>query len=158
MPAAPENLVATVLEWEVSASPPNLCVQLTPGVPLPIPPEPLQALRFSLLFWPCLGGVPEMQENTVDEVAAQVDDAATDEEHVSLARKKRARRRRAEDSARKLRRSIRLKAKEEPDFEHPEGQRTRLLEFTANFQHGTVFFSLSRSSSRLRRRRNHQYC
>jgi len=77
MPAAPENLVATVLEWEVSASPPNLCVQLTPGVPLPIPPEPLQALRFSLLFWPCLGGVPEMQENTVDEVAAQVDDAAS---------------------------------------------------------------------------------
>jgi hypothetical protein len=41
------------------------------------------------------------------------------EEHESLARKRRARRKRAADSAHKLRRSTRFMAKEEPNFELP---------------------------------------
>jgi hypothetical protein len=50
----------------------------------------------------------------------------TEVEHEGRAQKRRARRKRARDSARKLRRSLRLKEKEEPGFELPEDKAARV--------------------------------
>jgi hypothetical protein len=50
-------------------------------------------------------------------------EAHTDEEHESLARKRRASRKRVMDSAHNLHRSSRLMAKEEPNFEPPAARR-----------------------------------
>jgi hypothetical protein len=53
-------------------------------------------------------------------------DATTEAEHVSCAQKRHARRKRAKDSARKLRRSLRLQEKEEAVFELPEDKAARV--------------------------------
>lgn len=50
----------------------------------------------------------------------------TEEEHESRAQKRSVRRKRAKDSARKLRRSLRLKEKEEATFELPEDKAARV--------------------------------
>lgn len=52
--------------------------------------------------------------------------ASTEGEHESRAQKRRTRRKRATDSARKLRRSLRLKEKEKADFELPEDKALRV--------------------------------
>jgi hypothetical protein len=60
-------------------------------------------------------------------------EAHTDEEHESLARKRRARRKRVMDSAHNLHRSSRLMAKEEPNFEPPAAKAARVQ--TAKFDY-----------------------
>lgn len=50
----------------------------------------------------------------------------TEEEHESHTQKRHARRKRAKDTARKLRKSSRLMAKEEPSFELPEDKVVRV--------------------------------
>ena len=57
----------------------------------------------------------------------------TEEEHESRAQKRRARRKRARDTARKLCRSSRLLAKEEPCFEHPEDKAARVQQAKFDF-------------------------
>ena len=57
----------------------------------------------------------------------------TEEEHESRAQKRRARRKRAKDSARKLRRSMRLKEKEEANFEPPEEKAARVQQAKFDF-------------------------
>jgi Fe-S cluster assembly ATPase SufC len=57
----------------------------------------------------------------------------TEVEHESRAQKRRARRKRARDSARKLRRSLRLKEKEEPGFELPEDKAARVQQAKFDF-------------------------
>lgn len=57
----------------------------------------------------------------------------TKEEHKSRTQKRRARRKRAKDSARKLRRSTRLMAKEEPSFELPKDGAARVQQAKFDF-------------------------
>jgi hypothetical protein len=52
--------------------------------------------------------------------------ATTEAEHESRTQKRHARRKRAKDSVRKLRRSLRLQEKEEPLFEKPEAKAARI--------------------------------
>jgi hypothetical protein len=57
----------------------------------------------------------------------------TEEEHESRAQKRRARRKRAKDSASKIRRSLRLKEKEEATFELPEQKAARVQQAKFDF-------------------------
>lgn len=57
----------------------------------------------------------------------------TEEEHESRTQKRRARRKRANDSAHKLRRSLRLKEKEEASFELPEDRAARVQQAKFDF-------------------------
>jgi uncharacterized protein YbaA (DUF1428 family) len=59
--------------------------------------------------------------------------ATTEDEHESTARKRRARRKRALDSARKLRRSTRLAEKERPTYEDPNSKATRVQQARVDF-------------------------
>jgi hypothetical protein len=56
-----------------------------------------------------------------------------DPEHASRAEKRRIRRKRAHDSARKLRRSLRLQEKEDPKFEMPEDKAARVQQSKFDF-------------------------
>jgi hypothetical protein len=88
-----------------------------------------------------MGGVPEMQgapeeppapimEEVVSTLSSMTMDAPpsfsigapTDEEHVSLTCKRRV----MKENACRLHKSERLKAKEEPNFEHPADKATRV--------------------------------
>lgn len=151
MPAAPHNLIASVLEWEIpNSTPPLRPVSTRRATPYPTirnANSGAAARRFPpipALPWYGVGGVLEREvqneelevpalpnvgeEDTTAAVAALSLDMPptfsagghTEEEHPSRAQKRRARRKRAKDTASKLRRSSRLMAKEEPSFEMPE--------------------------------------
>jgi hypothetical protein len=86
MPAAPENLVATVLGWEVTAPTPNLLpMRNRPPTPYPTTntqhaPRPLLALP-----WYGIGGVPAL-ENIPDESAdTNRDDVSLENDAAALA-------------------------------------------------------------------------
>jgi hypothetical protein len=85
-----------------------------------------------------MGGVPDLQCNIDLEAATFKDKDKEDDtmEHESLARKRRARRKREVDSAHKLRRSTRLMAKEEPNFKLPAAKAARVQ--TAKFDYSGV--------------------
>jgi hypothetical protein len=108
------------------------------------------------LPWYGIGGVPAIENEdvndpnpsdiTLDEDAATAlarlnmdappaitAGGSTEEEHVSQAQKRRARRKRAKDSAHKLRRSSRLMAKEEPGYEPPEKKAARVQQAKFDF-------------------------
>ncbi|XP_066361476.1 uncharacterized protein [Miscanthus floridulus] len=143
MPAAPENLVATVLEWEIPTATPNLRpVRTRRATPYPTTPLLLA------LPWYGVCGVPlqEVDEEivTADAATALADlsldvppvfsaGGRTEEEHESRAQKRSVRRKRAKDSARKLRRSLRLKEKEEATFELPEDKAARVQQAKFDF-------------------------
>lgn len=59
--------------------------------------------------------------------------AGTEEEHETTARKRRARHKRAVDSARKLRRSTRLAEKEHPTYEDPSSKASRVQQARVDF-------------------------
>jgi hypothetical protein len=77
-----------------------------------------------------------------------LDELNTDVEHESRAQKRRARRKRAKDSARALRRSLRLREKEEAGFELPEDKAARVQQ---------AKFDFSGASRRLRNALSHSY-
>lgn len=123
---------------------------------------------------PLQGIVEEVEQKGAEEAAtADVEDAAAeesaaaalaalsldappafsigadpDEEHLSRAQMRRAHRKRARDSARKLRRSLRLKEKEEASYEHPEDKAARVQ---------GAKFDYSGASRRLRNALPHSY-
>jgi hypothetical protein len=68
-----------------------------------------------------------------DELAALELAEQADKEQESRAKKRRARRRKAKESARALRRSLRLQEKEEPGFELPEAKAARVQEAKFDF-------------------------
>jgi hypothetical protein len=70
----------------------------------------------------------------------------TEEEHPSRTQKRHAQRKRAKDTARKLRRSSRLQAKEEPSFELPEDKAARVQQ--AKFDYAGASRRLRRAISR----------
>jgi hypothetical protein len=194
LPPAPEDLVATVLEWEnVVLTPPlrPVCTRRPTPYPVRVATLPLA------LPWYGIGGVPERETNVgggicVDggqadggmggaglggaegsvvlegtgggtggvALGAAGKDAAvdappvfstgehTDVEHESRARKRRARRKRAKDSARALRRSLRLQEKEEANFELPEEKAARVQ---------LAKFDFSGASRRLRKALSRSY-
>lgn len=177
LPPAPQNLVATVLEWEnVVPTPPLRPVRTRRATPFPgrHATAPTAVL---CLPWYGIGGVPALEPKevaggsgvaaTADDVELEVevvdDDAEeteaevletavvdlaaltiqatgaltasehTEVEHESRAQKRRARRKRARDSARKLRRSLRLQEKEEAGFELPEDKAARVQQAKFDF-------------------------
>lgn len=162
MPANPQNLVAIVPELEAPSVTPNL----RPITTRRASPHSTAATRAPVfaLPWYGVGGVPERQEEVVasdpDAAAAAMDDQSleapptftagghTEEEHESRVQKKRARCRRAKDSARKLRRSLRLKEKEEAGFELPEAKAARVQQ---------AKFDFTGASRRLRNALSHSY-
>jgi hypothetical protein len=133
MPANPHNLVATVLEWEVPSVTPNLHPVHT-RCATPHPSVVARTPSTLALPWYGVGGVPEREAHgpsgSLLEVSTEVDAASAladlslevpptfsagghiEEEHESHAQKRRARRKRAMNSANKLCRSMRLKEKE----------------------------------------------
>jgi hypothetical protein len=154
-----ENLVATVLEWEnVVHTPPLRPVHTRQATPYPV--RALLALP-----WYGIGGVPPLEEMEGGVESVPVCGMATltlgapaveyveghmklEEEHESHAQKRRARRKRAKDSAKVLRRSMRLKEKEEPTFELPEVRAARVQE---------AKFDFNGASRRLRNALSHSY-
>jgi hypothetical protein len=138
LPQAPENLVATVLEWDhIIPTPPLRPVRTRCPTPYPGKRAPLA------LPWYGVGGVPEQakigaegapggaieQDKVVgkqvvaesedegvvtaaDELAALELVEQADKEQERRAKKRRARRRKAKESARALRRGLRLQEKE----------------------------------------------
>jgi hypothetical protein len=165
MPANPENLVVTVLEWELPTAAPTLRPPRTrQASPYPTTtntstPNSTTQRESPILAlpWYGIGGVPKLQgaqsevgdtnisslsvEDEADSALAalNMDTSAftagdnTEEEHESKAQKRRARRKRAKDSARKLRRSTRLMVKEEPAFELPEDKAARIQQAKFDF-------------------------
>ena len=188
LPPAPQNLVATVLEWEndVADTPPLRPVRTRRATPYPARAAP----PVLALPWYGIGGVPEQEtqeggvsggdkdggkeavmpeeevvpefevaedgDNTAEWLAALALDAPrgfttggrTDLQHESRAQKRRARRKRAKDSASKLRRSLRLMEKEEAGFELPEDKAARVQQSK---------FDFSGASRRLRNALSHSY-
>jgi hypothetical protein len=168
LPANPQNLLATVLEWknDIATPPPLRSVRERVATPYPsrlVPP--LLALP-----WYGISGVPaldaledipndgEHEEKTnpaaargkgvvsdvhdaaeaVGALALSIPDGATaeertDAEHESRAQKRRAHRKRAKDSANKLRRSLHLKEKEKDLFEMPEVKAARVQKAKFDF-------------------------
>ncbi|XP_066391911.1 uncharacterized protein [Miscanthus floridulus] len=173
LPPAPQNLVATVLEWEndVADTPPLRPVRTRRATPYPARAAPLVLA----LPWYGIGGVPEQEtqeggvsggdkdggkeavmpeeevvpefevaedgDNTAEWLAALALDAPrgfttggrADLQHESRAQKRRVRRKRAKDSASKLRRSLRLMEKEEAGFELPEHKAARVQQSKFDF-------------------------
>lgn len=148
MPANPQNLVATVLEWEVPSANPTLRpVRNRRATTYPTDAAASRNIPLALP-WYGVGGVPERQEleagadqevgEPLMDVAVEEDAAAaiadlsleepptfaggglTEEEHVSRAQKSRARRKRA-------------KEKEEPSFELPEDRAARVQQAKFNY-------------------------
>jgi hypothetical protein len=154
LPAHPENLVATVLEWEIPTATPTLR-PVHSRQPTPYPRAATLNPSLLTLPWYGVGGVPEREETPLEEPAmgsAVEEEAAsalaelslvpppnlntgehTESEHVSRAQKRRARRKRARDSAHKIRRSLRLKEKEEANFELPEEKAARVQQAKFDF-------------------------
>jgi hypothetical protein len=149
-----ENLVATVLEWEIPTATPTLR-PVHSRQPTPYPRAATLNPSLLTLPWYGVGGVPEREETPLEEPAmgsAVEEEAAsalaelslvpppnlntgehTESEHVSRAQKRRARRKRARDSAHKIRRSLRLKEKEEANFELPEEKAARVQQAKFDF-------------------------
>jgi hypothetical protein len=97
----------------------------------------------------------EMQGATAELAALNIDASTvitagegTETEHMSRAQKRRARRKRARDSAHKLGRSLRLQEKEEAGFEMPEDKAARVQ---------SAKFDFSGASRRLRNALSHSY-
>jgi phage I-like protein len=89
---------------------------------------------------------PEMDSKMCNESLVQATSAhecasLSEAEHESVARKCRARKKRKVDSARKLRRSMRLQEKEGPNYEDPTAKATRVQ---------AARFDLAGASKRLR--------
>lgn len=190
MPPAPQNMVATVLEWELpNATPAVRPVRRRRATPHPAAARPRTATSVApthaplALPWYGVGGVPALsvvnEEAGRDaEIGARMEDAADPalgatgdvvhgghvldpaEEDAAVfaldalrlkvppafsagghnvgdrgsrALDKRARRKRAKETTRKLRRSTRPQAKEEPGFELPEARAARVQQAKFDF-------------------------
>jgi hypothetical protein len=88
-------------------------------------------------------------KSVAEELAVMnLEELNTDVEHASRAQKRRARRKRTKDSARAMRRSLRLREKEEAGFELPEDKAARVQQ---------AKFDFSGASRRLRNALSHSY-
>jgi hypothetical protein len=153
MPANLQNLVATVLEREIPSDTPNLRpVHTMRETPHPNANNTNASAYITqrqpgilALPWYGVGGVPERSSTVEEDTATAMADLSldvptmfsaaghTEGEHESRAQKRRARRKRAKDSAHKLRRSMRLKEKEEANFEPPEEKAARVQQAKFDF-------------------------
>lgn len=137
--------------------------------PTPYPTPVVRDPDMLALPWYGVGGVPEQEEEVLEEpilssvseqepafalaalcldVPPNPTDGHTEGEHESSAQKRRARRKWAKDSAHKIRRSLRLKEKEETNFELPEDKAARVQQ---------AKFDYSGASRRLRKALSRSY-
>ena len=157
LPPVPENLVTTVLEWENSApAPPLHPIRTRRATPYPMRPALLALPWYGVGGVPALpvgvepgeeasGGVDPVSEGHLEDGSDNV--AASelamlnladlnlniDVVHETRSQKRRARRKRAKDSARALRRSVRLMEKEEAGFEMPKDKAARVQQAKFDF-------------------------
>lgn len=155
--------MATVLEWENTVpTPPLRPVRTRRATPYPARADPLALPWYGIGGVPALpveegdGNVEEevmfgketvtavvpVEDNSgaapgksvAEELAVMnLEELNTDVEHASRAQKRRARRKRTKDSARAMRRSLRLREKEEAGFELPEDKAARVQQAKFDF-------------------------